>query len=210
MQTFSFKNPKFIKSCTEVKQYPFFPSGKLEKPEIAVCGRSNVGKSSLMNHLFLSKKLVKTSSVPGKTQTINFFTLDEQLVVVDLPGYGFAKVPGVLKRKWGPMIESYFQSRKSLYLTLFLLDLKRDPSQEDKKFLDWVISQDKSLIAVFTKVDQVPKTKRAKRVKELMSKIGVPNLQYLLYSVKENIGRNQLCSMITEAINEEINELEVE
>ncbi|SCA58612.1 Probable GTP-binding protein EngB [Chlamydiales bacterium SCGC AB-751-O23] len=208
MQTFNFKNPEFIKSCTEVKKFPYFASGKTEKPEIAVCGRSNVGKSSLMNHLFQSKKMVKTSSVPGKTQTINFFTLDEQLVFVDLPGYGFAKVPASIKRKWGPMIEAYFQSRKSLHLVLFLLDLKRDPSAEDRRFLDWVVTQDKSLIIVFTKSDQVLKSKRGARKKELLKKIGIENLQCILYSVKEGLGRNQLYSMISEAINEEILEEE--
>lgn len=201
MKHFAFKNPAFLRACGKSSEFPA-DLGRRGTPEIAVGGRSNVGKSSLLNNLFQSKKLVKTSATPGKTQTINFFSLDNALTFVDLPGYGFAQVPQKIKANWEHLIQQYFEGRSCLCLALCLMDLKRDPSKEDLRFLDWLVSQNKSLIVVFTKSDQIPKTKRETRAKVLLEKLGYEDLQYVLYSVKTGQGKDRLTQMIVEAVNE--------
>ncbi|HEY4831767.1 MAG TPA: ribosome biogenesis GTP-binding protein YihA/YsxC, partial [Waddliaceae bacterium] len=117
--TLEFRKAKFVKTALLPKDYPNLktPSGD-NIPEIAVAGRSNVGKSSLLNHLFQCKGLVKTSSSPGKTQALNFFAVDEMLAFVDLPGYGFANVPEKVRKQWGPMIQTYLENRPTLKLIL--------------------------------------------------------------------------------------------
>jgi GTP-binding protein len=116
MKPFVIKNPIFLTSAVKPKDYPLLKdSSGRPIPEIAVAGRSNVGKSSLLNHLFQSKGLVKTSSTPGKTQMLNFFGVDDgQLVFVDLPGYGYAQVPLQVRKKWGPMVQDYLSRRETL------------------------------------------------------------------------------------------------
>ena len=120
------KTAQFVKSATRPGNYP--PE---ERPEIAFAGRSNVGKSSLLNVMVQRKSLVRTSSTPGRTQLINFFDLNGELYLVDLPGYGFAKVPMAVKKQWGPMIQTYLQSRQSLCAVVVLFDIRRVPREED-------------------------------------------------------------------------------
>ena len=110
-----------------------------DKPEIAFAGKSNVGKSSLINGLINRKSLARTSSQPGKTQTINFYNVNKDLYFVDLPGYGFANVPQSVKEKWGKMIERYLQSSKMLKAVFLLIDIRHDPSKNDKEMYDWVV-----------------------------------------------------------------------
>src|SRR5262245_55930539 len=138
MKKYLFRNAKFIKTAVKAKDYPVLRdlSGNI-LPEIAVAGRSNVGKSSLLNHLFHSPNLVKTSSTPGKTQALNFFTVNDELTFVDLPGYGYAKVPQSIRKEWGPMVQEYLQKREMLKLILFLFDIRRLPNEEDIEFLEW-------------------------------------------------------------------------
>jgi GTP-binding protein len=143
------KNPRFITSAVEVKQFP--PENL---PEIVVVGRSNVGKSSLLNHLFKTKGLVKTSATPGKTQLINFFRTDE-FSFVDLPGYGFAKVPLSVRQKWGPMVESFFKSRKNIKLILLLVDSRREPDQDDLAMLQFANFTKCPMAVVMTKTDKL-------------------------------------------------------
>lgn len=204
MKKIEWTNPVFIKSSAHLKDYPSIKNdrGKL-LPEIAVAGRSNVGKSTLLNSLF-SKKLVKTSSTPGKTQILNFFTINKTLSFVDLPGYGFAKVPMMIRRDWGPMIQEYLNSRESLQLLLFLFDIRRIPSQEDLDLMEWISKAGKGVILVLTKVDKVTENEKNKLTDQILNKFNISNLQYLHYSSPKNIGRETLVRMLTEAFDETI------
>lgn len=204
MTKYVFKNARFIKSATETKAYPLMklPSG-LEMTEIAVAGRSNVGKSSLLNHLFQSKDLVKTSSVPGKTQLINFFSLDDTLSFVDLPGYGYAKVPMQVRKKWGPMIQEYLEKRSQLKVILFLFDIRRMPNDEDRELVEWISNADKAMILILTKVDKVTKNEKAANTRKILQAFNCENLHYIHYSTTKNIGRKELISMLVDAIDDE-------
>lgn len=204
MKKIAFTNPKFIKTAIHSKDYPrlFDPSGR-PLQEVAVAGRSNVGKSSLLNHLFRSKGLVKTSSTPGKTQAINFFTLADQLAFVDLPGYGFAKVPESIRKNWGPMIQGYLENRKELKLILFLLDIRRTPNQEDIQFLAWASHFQKAVILVLTKVDKVSTTECQSNTAKILKALPFENLHHVHYSVLLNKGRDTLIRTIHQALESE-------
>lgn len=201
MTTYLFKNPKFVKTAIWPKDYPrlLAPSGN-PLPEIAVAGRSNVGKSSLLNHLFYSKNLVKTSSSPGKTQAINFFLLDEKLVFVDLPGFGYAKVPISVRKQWGPMMERYLQGRQELVLLLYLFDIRRLPTAEDMQFIEWMAYAGKPVILVLTKVDKVTLNERNRNTQKILEAFGVGNLHYVHYSTTKNVGRKELIALIQDAL----------
>lgn len=204
MAKYLFKNARFIKSATKASAYPVMkePSGK-EMIEIAVAGRSNVGKSTLLNHLFQSRNLVKTSSVPGKTQLLNFFCLDEVLSFVDLPGYGYAKVPLEVRKKWGPMIQEYLETRSQLKLILFLFDIRRMPNDEDRELIEWMALAGKSVILVLTKIDKVTKNEKISNTKKIMQAFNCENLHNTYYSVPKNIGRKELISMLIDALADE-------
>lgn len=196
---------KFIKTALLPKDYPVIRDAKGRiLPEVAVVGRSNVGKSSLLNHLFRTKHLVKTSSTPGKTQALNFFNLEDQWAFADLPGYGYAQVPLSVKKKWGPMIQSYLEKRESLKLILFLIDIRRTPNQEDLQLLDWILYHQKAMILVLTKVDKVNRNERQENTKRILETLNVEPIQWVHYSVTKNQGRRELMGMIEEAIEEEL------
>lgn len=201
MKKFLFKNPKFIKSAVEVKDYPYLVNLQ-SKPliEIAVAGRSNVGKSSLLNHLFQVKNLVKTSSTPGKTQLVNFFTLNEELSFADLPGYGFAKVPKVVKLKWGPMMQNYLEKRQQLQLILFLIDIRRLPTEDDLQLLDWIIHFQKPMILVLTKTDKLTQSEKLAQTNQIVDILNCTPLRYVHYSITKNEGREKLIQMIQESL----------
>lgn len=169
--------------------------------EIAVAGRSNVGKSSLLNHLFQHKDLVKTSAVPGKTQLINFFSLDDVMGFVDLPGYGYAKVPQETRKKWGPMIQEYLEKREQLKLILFLFDIRRLPNDEDRMFIEWVAKKELGMILVLTKVDKVTLNQRNTNTKKILEAFDCENLHYTYYSTLKNVGRKELIAMIVDAFS---------
>src|SRR5210317_574360 len=135
------KSASFVTSAPALAKCP--PS---EKPEIAFAGRSNVGKSSLINCLLNRKGLVRTSSTPGRTQLLNFFDINEAFYFVDLPGYGFARAPRSVREQWQPMVHGYLKGRSSLRVVVWLLDVRRDPSPEDLQFLDWLEENEISTI----------------------------------------------------------------
>lgn len=198
------REAKFIKTAIYPKDYPVIrnQSGKI-LPEIAVAGRSNVGKSSLLNHLFYTKHLVKTSATPGKTQALNFFTLDDRLAFADLPGYGYAEVPASVRKQWGPMVRSYLEQRQTLKVVLFLLDIRRVPNAEDLQFLDWAAFQGKATILVLTKVDKVKANERKANTQKILNALGAGNIHYVYYSSTKNIGRRELVAMIEDALQDE-------
>lgn len=195
---------KFIKTAVAQKDYPTIrnQSGRI-LPEVAVAGRSNVGKSSLLNHIFYTKHLVKTSSVPGKTQALNFFNMEDKLAFADLPGYGYAKVPASVKKQWGPMVKTYLEKREPLKLILFLLDIRRIPNDDDLMLIDWIAAQQKAMILVLTKVDKVNREERKKNTAKIIEALGVGNIHYVYFSSTKNIGRKELLSLIHEAIRDE-------
>lgn len=199
-----FANARFIKTALLPQDYPILKdqSGNV-LPEIAIAGRSNVGKSSLLNHLFRSQKLVKTSSTPGKTQAINFFTSSDKLCFVDLPGYGYAQVPLSVKKQWGPMVKSYLSQRESLKLILFLLDIRREPNDDDRQFVEWVAHNQKAMILVLTKVDKVNQKDKRINTQKIVEGLGVENVHYTYYSVPKNRGRPELIRLIQEALIDE-------
>lgn len=194
----------FIKTAENPKDYPMVKDlqGNF-LPEIAVAGRSNVGKSSLLNHLFHSKTLVKTSSTPGKTQALNFFNFEDKWVFADLPGYGYAKVSQEVRKKWGPMVQTYLEKRSSLKLVLFLMDIRRIPNEDDLNFLDWVVHAQKAMILVLTKVDKVSSAEREKNKEKIIEALRASNIHYVNYSATKDIGRHQLTSLIKEALSDE-------
>ena len=140
---------EFIKSAVWPPQYP-----PAILPEIAFVGRSNVGKSSLINTLVGRKKLAKTSNTPGRTQLINFFTINEKISFVDLPGYGFAKVAQSVKKDWGDMIEAYLRERQCLALVILILDIRRDPNEDDLSLRDWLENFRIPYLYILTKADK--------------------------------------------------------
>jgi GTP-binding protein len=152
------KQAVFIKSAAKPKDYP-----PPELPEVAFVGRSNVGKSSLINVLANRKALVRTSSTPGRTQLINFFDINGILTLVDLPGYGYAKAPPDVRKQWGPMIETYLSKRESLKAVVLILDIRRKPSDEDLNMLRWLGTYQIPPVIVLTKCDKLSKNERAKQ-----------------------------------------------
>ena len=167
-----------------------------EWPEIAFAGRSNVGKSSLINCLLNRKGLVRTSSTPGRTQLLNFFAINEALYFVDLPGYGFARAPRSVRERWQPMVHGYLKGRSSLRAVVWLLDARRDPSEEDLRFLDWLEESEIPTIPVITKVDKVSRNELARRVAKIASSTGLSAEFLTPFSVLSKQGHEEVWELI--------------
>lgn len=148
---------KFITSVFDPAQLP-----KASFPEIAFSGRSNVGKSSLINSLLSRKGLAKTSSTPGRTQSINFIEVNNAFYFIDLPGYGYAKVPETVKKKWRRLIEEYLKNRACLRLVILIIDSRRDPLDDEAQFAEWLQSYDIPVLFVLTKIDKITRNMRQK------------------------------------------------
>ncbi|EAT14553.1 YihA family ribosome biogenesis GTP-binding protein [Desulfuromonas acetoxidans] len=191
------KTAQFVKSATRPGNYP-----PAERPEIAFAGRSNVGKSSLLNVMVQRKSLVRTSSTPGRTQLINFFDLNEEIYLVDLPGYGFAKVPMAVKKQWGPMIQTYLQSRQSLCAVVVLFDIRRVPREEDLQLLDWLEEYEVPTIPVITKVDKVSRNRRAAQIAPIAEATGLPAEAFSLFSALTKEGRDEIWERLEIAMEE--------
>jgi GTP-binding protein len=182
---------EFVKSATRPAEYP---AAKL--PEIAFAGRSNVGKSSLINTLVNRKRLVKTSSTPGRTQLINFFGINGQYVFVDLPGYGYAKVPPAVRKKWGPMIETYLSGRKTLKGVVVIMDIRRTPQQEEFNLLGWLSHYALAAIVVLTKTDKLSKSKSTQQHRRIARALSIEPQDLILFSAKSRRGRDTLWKAI--------------
>ena len=182
---------EFVTSATKPSQYP--PE---DLPEIAFAGRSNVGKSSLINVLVNRKRLVKTSSTPGRTQLINFFDINGHITFVDLPGYGYAKVPASVRKKWGPMIETYLSGRGTLKAVVVILDIRRTPREEEHHLIAWLEHYAIASILVLTKADKLSKTKLAKQRAAVARSLALDAGDLILFSAKSRQGRDDVWQAI--------------
>ncbi len=185
----------FVKSAEALQDYPVS-----SLPEIAFAGKSNVGKSSLINALVQRKGLAKTSNSPGRTRLINFFTLNDSLSLVDLPGYGFAKVPAEMQKKWAPMVEIYLKSRVALRLVLLLMDIRRDPAGDDLALLKWFESYGLPCVIVLTKTDKLSRMRVGKRRQAIVQALGGETGPIVLFSVRTAAGREELWRLIEKYI----------
>lgn len=149
-------------------------------PEIAVVGRSNVGKSSLINRLANQKHLARTSGKPGKTRTINFFLFNQSFVLVDLPGYGYAKVPQHMKKQWGQMINNYLEDRPQLMTTVLLVDIRHKPSKEDLQMYDWLCASQEQVVIACTKRDKLSRGKWSVQMRMIAQALGKREQDILL------------------------------
>jgi GTP-binding protein len=190
------KSAEFITSATKPSQYP-----PANLPEIAFAGRSNVGKSSLINTLVNRKHLVKTSSTPGRTQLINFFNINETMVFVDLPGYGYAKVPQAVREKWGPMIETFLSKRKTLKGVVIILDVRRIPKIEDLDLIRWLDYYNIASILVITKADKLSKNKQLKQQATITQALAIDRQGVVLFSAKTRLGRDEVWKAILALID---------
>ena len=193
------KSAKYVKSVIHKKEYP-----ENEKIEFAFIGKSNVGKSSLINTLTNRKNLARTSKPPGRTQLINFFLINDSVYFVDLPGYGFAKVPVNIKKNWGNIIETYLASNRSKVVFL-LLDIRRIPSQDDINMLEWLEHYNIEYYIIFTKNDKVSNNERFRQLKEIKKKLVFDNEDVFFHSSLKNTGTDKLLEFIERRINEENN-----
>lgn len=161
-------------------------------PEMALIGRSNVGKSSLLNHLLGAKKLAKVSAVPGKTQLLNFFKVDEKFIIVDFPGYGFADVPTKLRKNWAVNINAYLKTREELKLIVLLLDIRRTASDQDIAMAQFANARKLPLLVVFTKMDKVSSNEKARSISKNLKVLNPAEAEIVTYSIKEGECRKVL------------------
>ena len=167
------------------------------KPEIAFAGKSNVGKSSLINALMNRKSYARISATPGKTQTINFYNINEEMYLVDLPGYGYAKVSEEEKQKWGQLIEKYLHVSSQLKAVFLLIDIRHDPSANDKMMYDWVVAQGYQPIIIATKLDKNKRSQIDKHLKMLRTGLGlVPGTRIIPFSAMTKQGRDEIWELV--------------
>ncbi len=189
---------EFMISAVSDQQYP---RGVLS--EIAFVGRSNVGKSSLINSLLNRKKLVKTSATPGKTQMINFFDVNHELVFADLPGYGFAKVPKAVQRKWRSLVEQYLTNRENLRAVVLIVDIRRKPTDLDLHMQEWLEEYEVDYILVATKADKLSQAEQSKQLKQIRQAfLKDADKELVAYSSKNQRGRKELWKLLQKRIEE--------
>jgi len=186
---------EFVLSATAPAHYP--PAAM---PEIAFAGRSNVGKSSLINTLVKRKGLARTSNTPGRTQEINFFVVNNRISFVDLPGYGYAKVPEKIRKNWRPMIETYLQERQTLRLVVLILDIRRDSSNEDHQLIEWLQYYRLPFLIVLTKIDKVSRNQRSDQRRRIGADLALSTERPLIpFSAKTGEGKDLLWRKIIKA-----------
>lgn len=182
---------EFIKSATKPSEYP--PESL---PEVAIAGKSNVGKSSLINALVHRKNLAKISSRPGRTQTINFYRVNNKISLVDLPGYGYAKVPLEIRKTWKPMVESYLQTRRNACLVIIILDARRGASVDDLALMDWLDYHGIPCGLALTKADKLSQIERARQKKAMAASPILSGKPFLFFSALSGEGKEDLWQLI--------------
>lgn len=185
---------EFVKSSFDRSHWP--SDGR---PEVAFLGRSNVGKSSLINSLLLRKGLARTSNTPGRTQSINFFLINESFYFADLPGYGYARVSKTMRQDWGKMAEEYLAERSELALFVQLIDARHEPTALDKQLNEWLLFNGKTPIAVATKADKLSRNELEKSLKTARGIFS--NTKIIAYSAQTGVGRDELWGEINRAVD---------
>lgn len=181
------------------------PATKL--PEIAFAGKSNVGKSSLINALICRKSLARTSSQPGKTQTINFYNVNSGIYYVDLPGYGYARTSVQVKEQWGKMIEKYLKTSKQLKAVFLLIDIRHEPKANDKMMYDWITSNGFTPFIIATKSDKISKNMVQKNVKIIRETLKAPkDITIIPFSAETKAGRDEIWTLIESILNPGLSE----
>lgn len=185
-------NASLAAVAVKSSQYP-----QTEIPEIALAGRSNVGKSSFINKILNRKSLARTSSTPGKTATLNFYNIDNCLFLVDLPGYGYAKVSPAERERWGKMINSYLSERKQLCHTFLLLDARHKPTENDVQMYNWIVSRHGYAVIIVTKADKIKKSDTEKNLSLIKSTLNASeNDKFILFSAVKDTGRAEALELI--------------
>jgi GTP-binding protein len=184
---------EFITSAKMPKDYP-----PTEYPEIAFAGRSNVGKSSMINTLLGTKKLVKVGKTPGKTRLVNFFLVSDETMLVDLPGYGFAKVSKKEKELWGETIENYFMERQQLTACVLILDIRRDPNDDDLGMLYWLDHYNVKKIIALTKCDKLSNNQQNSRLAKISKQLNISKEDFVLFSSLTRKGKDEIWKKIEE------------
>lgn len=180
-------------------------------PEVAFAGKSNVGKSSLINALMNRKSLARTSAQPGKTQTINFYNINDAIYFVDLPGYGYARANEEVKAKWGKMIENYLHQSKQLKAVFLLIDIRHEPSGNDRIMYDWIVSQGFHPIIIATKLDKINRSQIQKQVKLIKTALQVEkDTAVIPFSASTKQGREEIYEMIDGFLSSEEGETSAE
>jgi len=188
---------EFIKAAVNSRGWP-----KDGKPQVAFAGRSNVGKSSLINSLVNRRGLVKTSSTPGKTREVNFFLINGEYYFVDLPGFGYARVPGRVQADWGPMIEEYLLQCPDLRAVIFLLDIRHEPGDHDRMLNQWLSGNEIPAVYVATKADKISRGQRHKHLKVLADAVGADPRDIIEYSSETGEGKPKLWDAIKSAVSQ--------
>lgn len=188
---------EFVISAVQPRQYP-----DESLPEIAFVGRSNVGKSSLINRLVMRKALARTSSQPGRTQTINFYRVNESLFLVDLPGYGYAKVAKTMRASWAKSIEQYLASREQLKLVVQVTDVRHPPTVLDQEMCSWLDYHRIPTVVVATKTDKISRGQRAKQIRIIRETLAIPGEIIIPFSAETGEGREELWQAILAHISE--------
>ena len=172
-------------------------------PEVAFAGKSNVGKSSLINALMNRKSLARTSSQPGKTQTINFYNINDAVYFVDLPGYGYAKVSLEIKAKWGKMIENYLRKSKQLKMVFLLIDIRHEPSENDRTMYDWILKMGFTPVIVATKLDKINRSQIQKQVKIVREGLKAKRETVIIpFSAETKQGREEIYALLDQMLEE--------
>lgn len=180
-----------------------------DKMEIAFAGKSNVGKSSLINGLLNRKSLARTSSSPGKTQTINFYNVNKELYFVDLPGYGYAKVSMEIREKWGKMIERYLKKSDVLAAIFLLIDIRHEPSANDRQMYDWIVSNGYRPVIIATKLDKIKRSQLQKQISIIKKSLGCPSeTKVFPFSAQTKQGRDEIWEYIESLLPDEKEEIE--
>jgi GTP-binding protein len=185
---------EFLKSAFQESDWP-----KDAKPEIAFLGRSNVGKSSLINSLLMVRGLARTSSTPGRTQSLNFFSINERFRFVDLPGFGYARVPQNIKSTWGDMVTGYLAKRPQLVLSIHIVDSRHEPTKQDLQLHEWLEHSNKPQLIVATKSDKLSNNELRKNLEHIAHVLG--NDSVVAYSTKSGRGRDEIWRAINSAIS---------